>query len=71
MKYIFLIFIFFSILGCSFDKSSELWDYKENQIFTKEKTKLSEYKDINFENFKNNILSYANNNDYPDINEKN
>ena len=62
-KIVILIFIFF-IYGCSFDKSSTLWEYNTKV----ENINYNVTKDTSYETFKENLINYSNNSEFPDIN---
>ena len=67
MKYIiiFTFFCFFSY-GCSFDRNSSFWDYPLDE--RKNPDKKVDLDITNFEKYKNNLIKYSNNLDFPDIN---
>ena len=62
-KIVILIFVFF-IYGCSFDKSSTLWEYNTKV----ENINYNVTKDTSYETFKENLINYSNNSEFPDIN---
>ena len=58
-----LIFIFF-IYGCSFDKSSTIWEYNTKV----ENINYNATQDSSYEIFKENLINYSTNSEFPDIN---
>tara|TARA_B100000424_G_scaffold216004_1_gene173984 strand:- start:737 stop:952 length:216 start_codon:yes stop_codon:yes gene_type:complete len=58
------------LYGCSFDKSSNLWEYKKNneEFVLSDEPSLTD--NINFSEYKKNVINYSFNSDYPNINNK-
>ena len=62
-----LLFIIFVLSGCSFDKSSNYWNYTKNdKIVWNNKIPIED--DINFNQLKNKIIKFSKEVDFPDIN---
>lgn len=62
-----LLFIIFVLSGCSFDKSSNYWNYTKNdKIVSNNKIPIED--DINFNQLKNKIIKFSKEVDFPDIN---
>ena len=68
--YIILSIIALLLYGCSFDKSSNLWEYKKSneELVLREEPSLTDK--INFSEYKKNVINYSFNSDYPNINNK-
>ena len=65
MKKYFLILIYvFFINGCSFDRSSTIWEYNTKVV----KIDYNLSKDISYETYKENLINYSNNSEFLDIN---
>ena len=64
-SYIYIMF-FLSLINCSFDKNSKLWDYKDKDKSANESIELTDK--IEYEKYKQKILIYSKKTDYPDIN---
>tara|TARA_B100002052_G_C15361834_1_gene367187 strand:+ start:252 stop:461 length:210 start_codon:yes stop_codon:yes gene_type:complete len=62
-----LFFIIFVLSGCSFDKSSNYWNYTKNdKIVSNNKIPIED--DIDFNQLKNKIIKFSKEVDFPDIN---
>ncbi len=62
-----LFFIIFVLSSCSFDKSSNYWNYTKNdKIVSNNKIPIED--DINFNQLKNKIIKFSKEVDFPDIN---
>ena len=62
-----LLFIIFVLSGCSFDKSSNYWNYTKNdKIVSNNKIPIED--DINFNQLKNKRIKFSKEVDFPDIN---
>ena len=62
----FLIICVFFLSNCSFDKSSNFWNYEQENTILQNKSILVD-KNKEFNIFKEEILEYSNKEDYPDI----
>lgn len=63
-KYSYILILVICIHGCSFDKSSTLWKYNSN--FENINYNLS--RNTSYDTYKENIINFANNSEFPDIN---
>ena len=64
-----LAFFFIFIYSCSFDKSSNYWNYNENEIIISNNQGLFN-SDISFNKYKKKLLNLSENSEFPDINNK-
>ena len=65
MRKFFLILIYSIITnGCSFDKSSTIWEYNSEVV----KIDYNLNRDSSYEKYKENLIIYSNNSEFPDIN---
>ena len=65
MRKFFLILIYSIITnGCSFDKSSTIWEYNSEVV----KIDYNLNRESSYEKYKENLINYSNNSEFPDIN---
>ena len=62
----FLIICAYFLYSCSFDTSSNFWNYEQENTILQNKSILAD-KNKEFNIFKEEILEYSNKEDYPDI----
>ena len=70
VKFNFLILMIFILSHCSVDTKSGLWKNKNSNLDEKKTSEINFEKDLDFENFKKNVINYGKKSDYPNIIEK-
>ena len=66
-KIILFLIIFLMIANCSFNTSSELWEYKNSKAKSVNNIKILN-ETLNFNDYKKKIINYSYNSTFPDIN---
>ena len=60
----------FILSHCSVDTKSGLWKNKNSNLDGKKISEINFEKDLDFENFKKNVIKYGKKSNYPNIMEK-
>ena len=71
LKFKFLIIFFFTLMHCSLDTKSGLWENKNTKESTQKISKTDFNKDLTFEEFKEKVVLYGKKSKYPKIMNKN
>ena len=67
-KSIILYVIFFLLCSCSFDSRSNMWENKKKESLISKANKIDFNKEMNFNEFKKNVIMYGKFSDFQDIN---
>ena len=70
VKFNFLILLLFMLSHCSVDTKSGLWENKNSEIDERKLSELNFNKELNFDDFKKNVVLYGKKSNYPNIMEK-
>ena len=70
VKFNFLILILFIFSHCSLDTKSGLWENKDSEKDERKMSELNFNKELNFNDFKKNVVLYGKKSNYPNIMEK-
>ena len=65
-KYIFIILLIFSLSHCSLNHPVSMWNIEEDNT-DKDISKLNFENETSFEEFKKNVIKYANISDFPKL----
>ena len=65
-KYIYIIFLIFSLSHCSLNHPVSMWNI-DNDITDKDISKLNFDNEISFEEFKKNVIKYGEISDFPKL----
>ena len=67
-KFIILLIPFVFLYSCSFDSRSDLWENKKKKSLLLKAKSIDFNKEMNFKQFKKNVIMYGKFSDFPDIN---
>ena len=70
VKFNFFILLIFILSHCSVDTKSGLWENKNSEIDERKLSELNFNKELNFDDFKKNVVLYGKKSNYPNIMEK-
>tara|TARA_B100000965_G_scaffold261167_1_gene220245 strand:+ start:290 stop:505 length:216 start_codon:yes stop_codon:yes gene_type:complete len=70
VKFNFFILMIFILSHCSIDTKSGLWESKNSEKDERKMSELNFSKELNFDDFKKNVVLYGKKNSYPNIMEQ-
>ena len=70
VKFNFFILLIFILSHCSVDTKSGLWENKNSEKDVRKISELNFNKELNFDDFKKNVVLYGKKSNYPNIMEK-